>query len=49
MSSWTIYRYFTIEIDDDFVIGKIFLGTSSIIYLYMLYSIYRVEEEKKFL
>lgn len=46
MSTWAIYRYLTIEIDDDLVIGKLCLATSGIIYLYMLYRIYLVQKEK---
>lgn len=49
MASWSIYKYLTIEVDDDKVVGSICLVTSTILYSYFGYIIYKVINEKNFM
>ena len=46
MGSWALYRYFTVEFDDDALLGKICIASSLIVYFHHLYNIYRVIKEK---
>jgi hypothetical protein len=48
MSSWGIYRYLTIVIDDDFFIGKIGICTSIAFYICSTYLLYSALKDKKF-
>ena len=47
-SSWGAYRYFTIDFDDDVLLGRICITTSILVYLFNIYNIYRVIKSKNF-
>jgi uncharacterized protein with PQ loop repeat len=49
MASWAVYKYLTIVLDDDRLVGKLCMCTSIVIYLYFSYIIYRVIKEKNYL
>ena len=49
MASWAVYKYLTIVLDDDRLVGKLCICTSIVIYLYFSYIIYRVIKEKNYL
>lgn len=49
MGSWSVYKYLTIEIDDDKIVGNICMVTSIFLYSYFGYIIYKVIKEKNFL
>lgn len=49
MASWAAYKYLTIAVDDDGVVGKICFCSSILLYIYFLYIINRVIKEKNFL
>lgn len=48
MISWGVYRYLTIKVDDEKIIGKYCLYTSIIVYLYFIYIIFIFIKEKKY-
>ena len=47
-SSWGVYNYFTIDFDDDVLLGRICITTSILVYLFNIYNIYRVIKAKNF-
>ena len=46
MSSWAIYRFLTVQIDDDLFIGKLCIVSTVIINLHSFYLIYRAKKER---
>lgn len=48
LSSWGLYRYFTVEFDDDVFLGRICLGSSILAHLLIVYEIYLVIKDKNF-
>jgi solute carrier family 50 protein (sugar transporter) len=49
MASWSVYKYLSIEIDDDKVVGNLAICSSIIVHLYFSYTIYKVIKEKNFM
>ena len=49
MASWAVYKYLTIVIDDDRLVGKLCFCSSLVIYLYFSFIIYRVIKEKNYM
>lgn len=49
MVSWAVFKYLSIEVDDDRVVGKLCFCSSCIIYIYFYYIIYRVVKEKNYM
>lgn len=49
MASWSVFKYLSIEIDDDQVVGYLSNCSSIIIHLYFSYIIYKVVKEKNFM
>ena len=49
MASWAVFKYLSIEVDDDRVVGKLCFCSSCIIYIYFYYIIYRVVKEKNYM
>ena len=49
MASWSVYKYLSIEVDDDRVVGKLCFLSSLNIYSYFYYILYRVIKEKNYL
>ena len=47
-ASWGLYRYFTVEFDDDVFLGRICLSSSVLSHLLKMYDIYRVIKDKNF-
>lgn len=47
-SSWGLYRYLTVEFDDDVLLGRICVISSILVYLFNIYNIYRVIKVKNF-
>ena len=48
MASWAGYKYLTIVIDDDRLVGKLCMCSSLVIYSYFSFIIYRVIKEKNY-
>ena len=44
--SWGIYRYFTLDFDDDKLLGKICIISSIVLYSFPIYTIFRVIKDK---
>ena len=49
MVSWAVFKYLSIEVDDDRVVGKLCFCSSCIIYMHFYYIIYRVVKEKNYM
>lgn len=49
MASWSVYKYLSIEVDDDRVVGKLCFLSSLNIYTYFYLILYRVIKEKNYL
>ena len=49
MASWAVFKYLSIEVDDDRVVGKLCFCSSCIIYIHFYYIIYRVIKEKNYM
>lgn len=49
MASWSVYKYLSIEVDDDRVVGKLCFLSSLNIYSYFYFILYRVIKEKNYM
>ena len=49
MASWSVFKYLSIEVDDDQVVGCLSICSSIIVQLYYSYIIYKVVKEKNFM
>ena len=47
-SSWGLYRYLTVEFDDDVLLGRVCVISSILAYLFDIYDVYRVIKVKNF-
>ena len=49
MASWAVFKYLSIEVDDDRVVGKLCFCSSCVIYIHFYHIIYRVIKEKNYM
>ena len=49
MASWSVYKYLSIEVDDDRVVGKLCFLSSFNIYTYFYFTLYKVIKEKNYM